>query len=155
METYARATLEEMRKYAEAKRSTHPVYWGEFLRTMDRNFNRPDDKEYRKWLAKFQLTEDWAWGLTDSYVTMTRSGRTECYPVILGATVPVRCATPVIPDAVRKGHLLLGFVTDKWVGTHPDSDIGEPEMAVDEAFALDCWDKTQVEPMLRGCFLYG
>lgn len=152
-----RSSIEKIRKHAETRRDKDPVFWGEFLRTMDRGFKRPDDRKYRQWLlGLFDFDEKYAWELTDNYVSKTKNGRTECFPVIFGEVAPVRISTPRLPEAVAKGHLLLGFVAIKDSGAHPDDPDGyEPVQVVDEAFVLPCWRSEEVEPMLRGCFLYG
>jgi hypothetical protein len=161
----SRVTPQHMRMLAETKRREDPVFWGEWLRTVDRQFVRPADNKYNEWLAvnrfaqiclseRDWLDEEWAWQLTDSYVSQTRTGRTECYPVLFCAFAPSCRATPELPEDIRKGYLLLGFVTIVAVGTHPESTVGEPQLAVDEAFVLPCWHRDEVEPMLRGCFLY-
>jgi len=153
-------TVEEVRKYAEAKRAADPVCYGEFIRCLDRNFVRPNDKLYRKWLVAFgiqheQMLEERCWNLTDEYVRKTKDGSTECYPVIFGAICPLRTCTPKLAKALKEGHLLLGFVTVKDGEAHPDDPDGfEPQQIVDEVFVLDCWNKDEVEPMLRGCFVY-
>jgi hypothetical protein len=158
-------TVEEMRKFVEAKRADDPVYFGEFIRCLDRNFVRPDDKLYRKWLAAFRFTAyvlsghdhhmlEELWDLTDEYVHKTRDGGTECYPVIFSRYCPMSTSTPKAAELLEEGYLLLGFVTIKAGETHPDSDIFEPQQIVDEVFVLDCWNKEEVEPMLRGCFAY-
>lgn len=155
-----KATMEEIRKHAETQRDKDPVYWGELLRTMDSGFKRPDDKKYRQWLRTLRtlndrFDEELAWAITDDHVGKTKNRCTECYPVIFGAVAPVRISTPRLPEAVAEGHLLLGFVTIEDSGTHPDDPDGyEPAQLVDEAFVLPCWNGEEVEPMLRGCFLY-
>jgi hypothetical protein len=159
-------TMDQIRNFAQEKRSDDPVYWGELLRTLDRGFKRPEDHKFKEWLGKqsylatvwtghAMLSEEWAWELTDSYVERTRNKHTECYPVIFSEYAPLSSSTPRIVDALQRGHLLLGFITHTQVNIHPESNSGEPELSVDEAFVLDdCWDKTEVEPLLRGCFLY-
>jgi hypothetical protein len=135
------------------------------LHALDRGFRRPDENNFQAWLkqcreeravitGRFALDEDWAWQLTDSCVAETRTKRTECYPVVFGAFGPLRRATPFLLQDITEGHLLLGFVTEKRDGVHPSSKVGEPRLVVDEAFVLPCWDNQNVEPMLRGCFMY-
>lgn len=158
-------TRTEMLEYIASNEAQgqDPVYWREMRRVMvESNFKRPDDTRYREWLGKQRawdfaflgtgvLDDEWAWNVTDYYVKKTRNHCTECYPVFFGVFGPIRRATPNVVADIRKGHLLLGFITEKMTGRH---ETGEPKMSVDEAFVLPCWNETEVEPILRGCFLY-
>jgi hypothetical protein len=152
----------EMLRYIASMRAEDPVYWDAMQAMMERDFKRPDDSRYKTWLKEQSyldiaflgtgvLNDEWAWRLTDSYVAETHNGA-ECYPVIYGVYGPISSSTPKMMENIRKGHLLLGFVTHKVTGKRL-GEHAEPELQVDEAFVLPCWDKREVEPMLRGCFL--
>ena len=152
----------EMLRFIASKRADDPVYWDAMRAMMERHFKRPDDTRFKTWLHEQsfldmaflgtgRLDDAWAWRLTDSYVAETHN-RAECYPVIYGVYGPISSSTPKMMENIRKGHLLLGLVTHKVTGKRL-GEHREPELQVDEAFVLPCWDKREVEPMLRGCFL--